>query len=146
MVEVEAIIDVIGAPEALNVTDLVHRIATFRAGDLCLRYNLGRVIHQCRYHPSAEHGRRAIACLAATSGMAPSTLRRYARVSEVIKPIAFHEILQLRGPSGLPLSWSHIEELAECRNHRFRLQCARDAAARALSVSELRRRLRLTGT
>jgi hypothetical protein len=129
--------------EPLGTTELIRRLEAFRSEELHLRYHLGRVVHRCRYDDSLDRGQRTIAQLVAASGVAASTLRRFARVSAAIKPGDFCDILRLRGPAGLPLSWSHIEELAECRNHRFRFECAEEAITRALSVKQLRLHIRL---
>jgi hypothetical protein len=46
--------------------------------------------------------------------------------------------MQLRCLDGLPLAWSHIEELAEIRSAELRRQYAELAAAQMLPVRTLR--------
>jgi hypothetical protein len=85
---------------------------------------------------------RAISKLAGACGLRVATLRRYARVTEMIQPVEFDELTRNRGPRGPSLTWSHIEELAEARNSEVRRKCAEAAVTEALSVSALRARVR----
>jgi hypothetical protein len=73
------------------------------------------------------------------------SLRRYARVSEAIRSSEFEELLALRNRYGLPLTWSHVEELAEVRTSNLRKQFAEWAISEALSVRDLATRVRRKG-
>lgn len=121
---------------------IASRIADAAAEDLRARYELGRLVHHLRYDSSDRHASRAISKLGLASGLAVATLRRYARVTEMIKPLEFEELTRARGPRGPSLTWSHIEELAEARSTELRRRCAVAAVNESLSVSALRARVR----
>ena len=125
---------------------IANRLAEAAAEDLRARYDLGRLVHRLRYDGSEPHAVRAIAKLGSACGLRVATLRRYARVTEMIKPVEFDELTRNRGPRGPSLTWSHIEELAEARNSEVRRTCAEAAITEALSVSALRSRVRSTST
>jgi hypothetical protein len=117
---------------------IADRIAEAAAEDLRARYELGRLVHRLRYDSSDRQAMRVISKLGLASGLAAATLRRYARVTEMIKPVEFDELTRARGPRGPSLTWSHIEELAEARNTEVRRRCAEAAVNESLSVSALR--------
>ncbi len=121
---------------------IANRLAESAAEDLRARYDLGRLVHRLRYDGSEPHAKRAISRLGGACGLRVATLRRYARVTEMIKPHEFDELTRKRGPRGPSLTWSHIEELAEARNSEVRRLCAEAAVAESLSVSGLRARVR----
>jgi hypothetical protein len=124
---------------------IADRIAEAAAEDLRARYELGRLVHRLRYESSGRQAMTAISKLGLASGLAVATLRRYARVTEMIKPVEFDELTRARGPRGPSLTWSHIEELAEARSTEVRRQCAEAAVNESLSVSALRARVRAAG-
>lgn len=121
---------------------IADRIAEAAAEDLRARYELGRLVHRLRYESSGRQAMRTISKLGLASGLAVATLRRYARVTEMIKPVEFRELTRARGPRGPSLTWSHIEELAEARSTEVRRRCAEAAVHESLSVSALRARVR----
>jgi hypothetical protein len=121
---------------------IANRIAEAAAEDLRARYELGRLVHSLRYDSADRHALRVVSKLGVASGLAVATLRRYARVTEMIKPHEFDELTSARGPRGPSLTWSHIEELAEARNTEVRRRCAEAAVSESLSVSALRARVR----
>jgi hypothetical protein len=121
-------------------------LAEAAAEDLRARYELGRLVHRLRYDSSGRDAIRAISKLGAASGLAVATLRRYARVTEMIKPVEFDALTRARGPRGPSLTWSHIEELAEVRSTAVRRRCAEAAVSESLSVSALRARARMAST
>jgi hypothetical protein len=124
------------------VRRLLQRIADAAVEDARARYELGRLVHRLRRNSTVDVTTSLLARLGQSLGLKPDTLRRYARVSEMIGSQEFEEYMHLRGPHGLPLRWSHIEELSEARSAIERRECAKDAAARALSVRMLRARIR----
>jgi hypothetical protein len=127
-------------------SQIADRMAEAAAEDLRARYELGRLVHRLRYESSDHDAMRAISKLGAASGLALATLRRYARVTEMIRPVEFHEMTRARGPRGPSLTWSHIEELAEARSTEVRRRCAEAAVNESLSVSALRARVRMAST
>jgi hypothetical protein len=110
--------------------------------DLRARYDLGRLVHQLRFHSDDDATMGTLAGLARAYHLTPGTLRRLARVTEMIGSEEFGEYLMLRSPYGLPLTWSHIEELAESRRRDLRRRCAAEVLSDALSVADLRARVR----
>jgi hypothetical protein len=106
------------------------------------RYDLGSAAHILRCAPATEYGPDAVGILARTLNMNPATMRRYARVAQVISHAEFSEYMDLVDQSGMPLSWCHLEELAKCRNKNLRRRCARGVVTDALSVLELAARIR----
>jgi hypothetical protein len=125
-----------------TAAQIAARIAEAAAEDLRARYALGTLVHRLRYESSDRHAIQAIGKLGMASGLAVATLRRYARVTEMIRPVEFDELTRARGPRGPSLTWSHIEELAEARSSEVRRQCAEAAVTESLSVSALRARVR----
>jgi hypothetical protein len=127
-------------------TQIADRIAQAAVDDIRARYELGRLVHRLRYDDSGNEVLQDVSGLGAACGLAAATLRRYARVSETIKPSEFDELTRQRGPRGPSLTWSHIEELAEARNSAVRRKCAEAAVTESLSVSTLRARVRAAST
>jgi hypothetical protein len=125
-----------------TAVQISNRLAEAAVEDLRARYELGRLVHRLRYDSAEPHAMRAISKLAGACGLRVATLRRYARVTEMIRPVEFDELTRNRGPRGPSLTWSHIEELAEARNSEVRRKCAEAAVSEALSVSALRARVR----
>jgi hypothetical protein len=123
---------------------IANRLADAAVEDLRARYELGRLVHRLRYDGAEPQAMRAIAKLASACGLRVATLRRYARVTEMIRPLEFDELTRTRGTRGPSLTWSHIEELAEARNSEVRRKCAEAAVTESLSVSALRARVRTT--
>jgi hypothetical protein len=117
-----------GAPPEfwVTATGLLHRIAEAAVEDTRARYELGRLVHHLRYDCSDAVSARILARLGHSLGLTPGTLRHYARVSAVIGPIEFDQYMHLRRPHGMPLRWSHIEELSEARNVDVRRRFAEE--------------------
>jgi hypothetical protein len=114
------------------------RIVESAIGDIRARYDLGTLVHELRY----RFGTMPVKELARLQNMAPATLRRLARVTETICSTEFDEYLALRNVCGQPLTWSHIEELAESRSVEVRRRCARQVLSEGLSIAALRALLR----
>ena len=104
------------------------------------RYAFARCLHAVRYSPNALESMRTIA---KRTALHTSVLRRFARVAEGVPPADLDEFTNLRTPRGLPLTWSHLEELATVRNRVLRRDLAAAAALEGLSVRHLRQRIRL---
>jgi len=103
--------------------------------ELCARYDLGRLMHLLRY---GEGWREHTSLLAECFGLHSSVLRRVARVSEAIDAQDFRLICSLRDPRGSPLSWSHLEVLADIRSPSRRRHVAEAACSGQLTVRQLR--------
>jgi len=104
------------------------------------RYDLGQLVHYLRYGRSQPP---ALDALARSLGMHPSALRRYGRVTERIRVQEFASLLQRRDVYGRPLTWSHLEKLAEARAATVRRQLADEAVSGLLSVRAIARRVRV---
>jgi hypothetical protein len=130
------------SPACAVAAHLKARRAASALADLHWRYDLGSAAHSLRYARATEYGPDGVEILASALNMNPATIRRYARVAETISQAEFSEHMELADQSGMPLSWCHLEELAKCRNKTLRRQCAKDAVASELSVSELALRVR----
>ena len=76
------------------------------------RYAFARWLHTVRYSPNALGSMRSIA---KRTALHASVLRRFARVAEGVLPSDLEDFTNLRTPRGLPLTWSHLEELATMR-------------------------------
>jgi hypothetical protein len=117
------------------------RVALAAREDIRARYEIGRLVHGLRYECTDNKAARALARLSSALNLKPGTLRRYARVTETISPDEFEEYVD---QDGMPLTWSHLEELAEVRSISVRRRCAEQATSEKLSVSALRKRIRLS--
>ncbi|HLK40129.1 MAG TPA: hypothetical protein VKU41_25410 [Polyangiaceae bacterium] len=121
------------------VAHIMARVAEASVDDLRARYDLGRVVHHLRYDPSQAG---VLTRLAHDLGMHPSALHRYARVTERVCPEEFAQILQLRDAHGQPLTWSHLERIAEVRSAAARRRVAEEAVSGLLSVRAVRHLIR----
>jgi hypothetical protein len=120
---------------------LIKRVALVARDDIRARYAIGQLVHGLRYECSDNETAHALGRLSAALNLKPSTLRRYARVTETISR---EELAEYVDQDGMPLTWSHLEELAEARSMSVRRRCAELAASEKLSVSALRKRIRLS--
>jgi hypothetical protein len=129
-------------PTALaRVADqIVTHLAEARRGEAKARFAIGDEIHTIRH--AATMLPRAVGRLAARLAIDESGLQRIARVAERIRPAERDALLSLTDGRGLPLTWSHLEQLQFVTGVEARLAFAREVLAAGLSVDELRRRLR----
>jgi hypothetical protein len=121
---------------------IVHRIRQAAIDDLRARYELGLLVHDLRYDVRDNVPRGTLKEFARLINVRLGTLQRYARVAEMIGAPEFEDYVTLLGPQGTVLTWSHIEELAEARGADLRRLRAEEAVSEALSVNELRARIR----
>lgn len=70
-------------------------------------------------------------------GVDVSALRRYARVSETLRPPEFEALVSRRTTAGLALTWSHLELIARVRSRNRRQAIARLCFEESLSVRGL---------
>jgi len=120
---------------------IVNRIAQAAIEDMRARYEIGEVAHQIRYNSENRDTSALLRGLARLLNMDASRLRRYARVAESIRATEFAALLGLRGYCGLPLTWSHVELIAQGRTAAGRRQVAEDVLSGMLSVRALRVRM-----
>jgi len=117
-----------------------RRLAAAAEQDMRARYDLGRTLRSIR-----EGSCRADSFLDAVAqalAVHPSLLRRYIRVATLIAPSQFEAFASLRDPRGMPLTWSHVEHLADVRSKTQRTLIAEEAVAQSLSVRALRLQIR----
>jgi hypothetical protein len=119
---------------------VVARMGNAAVEEMRARYSLGQLVHGLRYNPSRSGTLPNLVRFAAAREfrLGAATLRRLARVSEAIGPMEFDRLMQLRCVDGLPLTWSHVEELAEVRSAEQRRRYAEFAVSRMLPVRALR--------
>jgi hypothetical protein len=115
-------------------------MATLILADVQARYDFGRRLHALRYAQTERVG-DSLRSVAELTLMHPSVLRRFARVAEAIHPPELEGLMALRTPRGLPMTWSHLEELTVVRNRARRHDFATTTVAEGLSVRALRRRI-----
>lgn len=108
------------------------------------RYAIGQYVHSLRYATGDDDTRGPLFRLSQETGFDPASLRRMARVTEVIRRQEFSEYKALRTPRGHPLGWSLFEDLAGLHDEKARGELAMAAAREKLSVCELRERIRIT--
>jgi hypothetical protein len=121
------------------VTYVRERLVTALLDDVKARYDLGQVVHKLRYPAAGDSCPTVtLAALARMSGHGPRALRRYARVAEIINAEELADYLELRTPRGMPLSWSHLEELMRVHSRTRRREFAATAAGENLSARALR--------
>ncbi len=127
---------------ASRVAYLIERLAEAAEKDLVLRYEIGKFAHDLRYDILDDMGSQSFIDVARALNIAPDTLRGYARLAEMMGAREFGEYLALRNRFGMPMTWSHVEELAKCRSALLRRRCAEEVASENLSVRELAKRWR----
>jgi hypothetical protein len=113
---------------------VVTRMAAATVEDARARYDFGHVLHLIRYADNAALRIRQVAVLLKVDS---SALHRYARVSETISPPEFNWLVTLRTSRGMPLTWSHLEQLATERSSARRARFARVAVQEQFSVRKL---------
>jgi hypothetical protein len=122
--------------------ELAARRTAVAVADMSWRYDLGVTILALRPPTAREQSRRVLQRVVNALAMDPNTLRRYARVAATIAPDEFARYVRLRSPSGLPLTWSHIERIAAADTAELREHHAWDACSQEVSAHELARRVR----
>jgi len=118
-------------------TRLLSGMADAGVADLQAQYAIGLFVHRLRYPaPGETHGPRDLVDLATRLGMHPSALRRRARVCELIQPQEFAILASLRNSHGLPLTWSHLEQLAMVRGRSRREAVAMQIIEHELNIRQ----------
>jgi hypothetical protein len=131
----------IGA-EGVGVAVMVQRISAHLAeahrASTIARFAIGDEIHLIRQSGDAASLRR----VAALVGLDPSGLQRTSRIAERIRGAERRTLLALVDRRGLPLRWSHFDQLERVRGAEARLALAHAALEENLCVLELRSRVR----
>ena len=117
-----------------------QQLAAAAAQDMRARYELGRALRTIREGTSPSDP--FIEAVAQALGVHPSLLRRYMRVATLISPSQFEVLAAMRDRRGMPMTWSHVEHLADVRSKAQRTLIAEQAIAEGLSVRALRLRIR----
>lgn len=117
-----------------------RRLAIAAEEDIRARYDLGRALRAVRDgEPAAV---QALEAVADALGVHWTLLRRYVRVATVIPPAQLEAFVALRSQRGMPMTWSHLEHLAEIRSARMRAVFAARIAAEGWSVRALKANVR----
>ena len=120
----------------------LQRIAEAILSEIEARYEIGKFVHALRYANARAAGAAPLLMLSERLHLDSSVLRRYARVTEVIRPSELRSFTSLRTPRGLPMTWSHLECLSTVRHLGRRTELTIIAATDELSVRELALRIR----
>jgi hypothetical protein len=99
-------------------------------------------MHEIRCGDSDDLTAGTIPLLGRVLGLHRGRLGRYAKVTEMIASQEFSELLRLRNPRGLPLTWSHIELLAMIRGVALRHKYAEEVISKHVTIRELAARVR----
>jgi len=110
--------------------------------DMAARYELGRDLFDLRYERARTEATPLFEAVSKRMGVHSSALRRWSRVSGTIPRAEFVEYLSLRTCRGSPLTWSHLELLAEVTPSRERRALATECVAEELTVRSLAARVR----
>jgi len=128
-------------PYAKIANQIVERLAQAMRADIVAKFSVGDEIHSMR---TTRGGQQAIRGLARHLALDEGRILRMARVSERFTRKERDALLSIVDGRGLPLTWSHLEELQRVRSARLRSDLAREALRDHLSVRELRGRVRAT--
>jgi hypothetical protein len=127
------------SPALREQYDTVRRLlANATAADIRTRYRVGHVVLDIRQRED-RYGTKAVALLAAALGRDETTLYRYAIVAETWSENEVGAMLQRKMPTGEPITWSHLMELATVssrdeRERLFRLTVSACLSVRALAI------------
>lgn len=122
------------------VAEYRQRCAAAIEEDMRARYELGRALLEVRQGES--RGEHALEAVARALGHHLTLLARYRRVASVIPPKQFEAYVGMRDQYGKPLSWSHVERLAEVRSAKARDALAARIIAEELSVRDVKANIR----
>lgn len=120
---------------------LKRLLASSEKQDVRTRYEIGRVVAQVRGE-RAKYGSDAVGKLERALGLDENTLRRYERIANTWTPTQVSTLLKRTNPYGRPLSWSHLDVLAEVVDEKKRESLLKQALREGLSVRELAKRVR----
>ena len=120
---------------------LKKKLAGSEKQDAQVRYEVGRVVAKVR-GLRARYGSNAVGQLERALGLDENTLRRYERIASTWTPARFSALMTRTTPYGRPLSWSHLDVLAEVADAKRREVLLDEALREGLSVRQLASRVR----
>lgn len=120
----------------------IARLADANVLDMSARYDLARALHEFRCGKGRLSVAQTMATVSSELGVHTSALRRWMRVAGTIPPREFGDYISYRTRSGTPLTWSHVELIAEVTPARARRAVARECVECDLSVRSLAARVR----
>jgi len=109
-------------------------------GSAQVRYCIGAIVRRVE-KGGRRYGSRAVEKLALALGLDDSTLYVYAQVAGRWNKRAFKSLLGRKGKYGLPLSWSHLAELALVEDNERREGLIQATLQKGLSVRDLKRQI-----
>ncbi len=120
---------------------LKKMLASSEKQDTQGRYEIGRVVAKV-LGAGPRYGSNAVGQLERALGLDENTLRRYGRIASTWTPARFSALLKRTNPYGRPLSWSHLDVLAEVADAKRREVLLDEALREGLSVRQLASRVR----
>ncbi|HZH18368.1 MAG TPA: hypothetical protein VE057_28710 [Archangium sp.] len=120
---------------------LKKMLASAEKQDAQVRYEIGRVVAKVR-GAGPRYGSNAVGQLERALGLDENTLRRYERIANTWTSARFSELMKRTNLYGRPLSWSHLDVLAEVADAKKREVLLDEALREGLSVRALASRVR----
>jgi hypothetical protein len=124
---------------------VVGRLAQTALEDLQIRYDVGRRLNEMRYTEWPNQRGVLYNHVATRLRLHVSAVRKYVRVAATVSPEEFASLIAMRTADGFPMTWSHIELLAETPRASRRRDLADRAVRDVLSVRALARLVRSSG-
>jgi hypothetical protein len=125
------------SPDLKRQYDAARRLlATSTSADVRARHRVGAIVAEIKVSED-RYGARAVTLLSQALGKDETTLYRYAMVAETWNEEEIAEILLRRTPTGEPVSWSHLLELAAVTSASDRARYLNQAISHGLSVRQL---------
>lgn len=104
--------------------------------DIVNRHAVGIVVQEVR--DGAKYGSGAVGKIAHELGVDESTLSRYAKVADAWTKPEIVALAKMKNAHGLPLTWSHLVEIADVKDGRRRRGLVGKVIEEGLSVRGLR--------
>lgn len=128
--------DTIHPELARKIEPIRHELANATRLTNDVRYRIGVLVMEV-CGTRAPYGAKAMQHLEASLGIDTNTLRRYQKVAKTWGKRTFNEMTKKEMENGQPLSWSHLDVLAEVAADR-REELVRAVIDDGLSVRELK--------
>ncbi|WP_394851005.1 hypothetical protein [Pendulispora rubella] len=116
---------------------LVDRFAKVAIDNIRVRYELGQLVANARYDRRSAKGVTPLDRLSNAMDVHSTALRRCARVCTIFTRDELEDMLRLRRPNGLPVTWSHLELVSEITSRHTRWHLVQRAVNEGLSVRSL---------
>jgi hypothetical protein len=124
-------------PDAKAVNPAVADTAAATIATIRKYYNFGKRARDV-FPEGAKQDSRTIRQLATEAGVSPDLIRKARVFARLYDEPALEDLLRLRTPVGMPLSWSHIRHLLTVENAARRAELARQAAEAGWKIRELK--------